>query len=1063
MRKTGHKHNKEHFRIITALLLVILMAFSILPLSAFAFEAGQDNTENTPNSEVQAEPEGQDDETKKSEGKSGNTAGGSNTTNEDKDKSSDAGTTSDGDQPSTGEAGDSNTSFDEDENKDKPASADTTPVDDEQPPADEAGDNNTSTAEGSGSSIKDDEGKTDQLDELEISDNEYIPVGGPEEKAITLFQADANIGDFDSLQQVLDKMYELTKDGSKYNFTIQVNKDIALSEYCQLSFPYGPVILTSSDPANPRTIKANSVNHNTMLGVVNGGDLAIENIIIDGNNEARLLWIESTEGLPASLTINDGTILQNGKVQADDQTKHGGAIYCQGASILTINGGIIRNNEAVEHGGGICYIGTKTLTINGGEITGNKAAPSGSGGGVFLQRNGKISGGSIHDNTAKNGGGIATGTNANLELTGGKISDNTASYAGGGVYLFNNSVVKFLGGQISGNKGKYGGGVTAVYDSHFIMEGTGVISANEAYTGGGIYPWGTTPTCDLISGTIEKNQANFGGGIRLRSPKTKIGGVVIRENIANYGGGIYSSIPDTETLTIDGVQLIKNEALSGGGICLPQGGSLYIKNSHIEGNRAYYGGGVWTNLSMTLEKCSFNSNEAMKSDEPLTPDGKPENNGHGGAIYINTGLAENGEVRVDGCSFTNNTADKSGGAISVDETHGMLRVINNTLFDGNQATGALGHGGAIYSNWHPYGPDYDDGGLGPFDPIPTPDKFYTNIATDKTTEFKNNRAFQTFTPPSTKDKFIELQYKQTSHPGTQYDHPLNNDDVNFLAFYNVIFHKNYETDDPIHDAFLVLERSKFGQDLPAGPEREGYKFLGWNTQSDGKGAAFTADTVVTGHITLYAIWEAKPEPTPEPTPEATPIPDITVTPPSKDTLEVFPPVVFKMLAGGKPATADLFTFRLEALSYKPAPGLGQLLAQQVVMPMPTDSLGGVAELSISGEGTASFGQLTYTCPGDYHYQITEVKGNNPNYAYSQDVYSFTDHVYEENGKLVSSRTVYKNGVQANTQTAYFTNQYLGTVPAQENVLTLPATGSSNGLPLALSLAALGLVLLLKKR
>lgn len=109
------------------------------------------------------------------------------------------------------------------------------------------------------------------------------------------------------------------------------------------------------------------------------------------------------------------------------------------------------------------------------------------------------------------------------------------------------------------------------------MEGDGVISENEAYTGGGFYPWGTTPSCDLISGTIEKNKANFGGGIRLRSPKAKIGGVVIQENVANYGGGIYSSLPEGETLTIDGGKLYKNEALSGGGVCLPQGGTLNLK------------------------------------------------------------------------------------------------------------------------------------------------------------------------------------------------------------------------------------------------------------------------------------------------------------------------------------------------------------------------------------------------------------------------------------------------------------------------------------------------------
>lgn len=78
MRKI--RHGKEHFKIITALLLVILMAFSILPLSAFALDADQNNTEFAPNSEDQAGLKDRDyDTNKKSEDKSGDDASDSNT------------------------------------------------------------------------------------------------------------------------------------------------------------------------------------------------------------------------------------------------------------------------------------------------------------------------------------------------------------------------------------------------------------------------------------------------------------------------------------------------------------------------------------------------------------------------------------------------------------------------------------------------------------------------------------------------------------------------------------------------------------------------------------------------------------------------------------------------------------------------------------------------------------------------------------------------------------------------------------------------------------------------
>ena len=638
-----------------------------------------------------------------------------------------------------------------------------------------------------------------------------------------------------------------------------MNEDIDLTEYSQFGFPYGKVTLKSKDSKNPRTIKANNTDHTMMLGVVNGADLTVENIIIDGNNEKRLFWVESTEGSPANLTINNGSILQNGKVEESDQTKVGGAIYCQRTGNVTINGGIIRNNEARQAGGAIAYIGSGTLTINGGEITGNKVTDkSGFGGGIVLQGKGIINGGKIYRNTANDGGGIATGKNAYLTINGGEIIENTASYAGGGIYLFQNAVVKLAGGKISKNKGKYGGGVTAVYNSNFIMDGKGVISENEAYTGGGFYPWGKTPSCDLKSGTIEKNKANYGGGIRLRSPKAKIGGVVIRKNIANFGGGIYSSLPDNEILTIEGVKLYKNEALSGGGVCLSQGGTLNFKNSVFKGNKAYYGGGIWTSKTMTIEKSTFEGNEAIKSQPEYLPNGKHENNGHGGAIYVDGDLVEKGVVTIDNSTFTNNKADKSGGAISIDETKGLVKIINNTVFEGNQATGELGHGGAIYSNLHSYMPEYNDGSTGPLVQPPTAKDYYYNINTDAITVFKNNKAFRTFTPPSTKDEFDKLLYKSTSHPYTKYDHPLNNDDINLIIFKKVIFHKNYDTEDPIFEAFLVMEKSKLGDDFPASePKRPGYSFKKWNTKSDGMGDEFTRENIIAYDMIVYATYDMK--------------------------------------------------------------------------------------------------------------------------------------------------------------------------------------------------------------
>ncbi|WP_422486743.1 InlB B-repeat-containing protein, partial [Gudongella sp. DL1XJH-153] len=70
----------------------------------------------------------------------------------------------------------------------------------------------------------------------------------------------------------------------------------------------------------------------------------------------------------------------------------------------------------------------------------------------------------------------------------------------------------------------------------------------------------------------------------------------------------------------------------------------------------------------------------------------------------------------------------------------------------------------------------------------------------------------------------------------------------------VTFDENY-TGAPSTYTRTTEENTVLGESMPDDPTRTDYDFLGWNTESDGTGSAFTASTTVTAPITVYAQWD----------------------------------------------------------------------------------------------------------------------------------------------------------------------------------------------------------------
>ena len=93
----------------------------------------------------------------------------------------------------------------------------------------------------------------------------------------------------------------------------------------------------------------------------------------------------------------------------------------------------------------------------------------------------------------------------------------------------------------------------------------------------------------------------------------------------------------------------------------------------------------------------------------------------------------------------------------------------------------------------------------------------------------------------------------------------------------------------------------------------------------------------------------------------------------------------------------------------------------VDMPMPEGSSGNAKSIQFNGEGSASFGEITYALPGTYTYTIEEVVGSATGYTYDTTKYTYTVIVEEKEGELVASATI--NIGAATAEKIVFTNIY----------------------------------------
>ena len=151
-----------------------------------------------------------------------------------------------------------------------------------------------------------------------------------------------------------------------------------------------------------------------------------------------------------------------------------------------------------------------------------------------------------------------------------------------------------------------------------------------------------------------------------------------------------------------------------------------------------------------------------------------------------------------------------------------------------------------------------------------------------------------------------------------------------------------------------------------------------------------------------------------------------VTPATVDTKTSFG--LTKVLEGRDWTDADEFKFELSATSENDAP-----------MPAPATATVTNADLDDKGKAAVDFGEITYNKPGEYTYEVREVKGGAGGITYSENVATFK----------VTVAVKATGGLKADVEKISGEREFKNTYSAKtETPLTLEATKTLSGRPMA---------------
>lgn len=363
------------------------------------------------------------------------------------------------------------------------------------------------------------------------------------------------------------------------------------------------------------------------------------------------------------------------------------------------------NGQLTGFGRGIYAAGQgTTVTMNGGTIEGNRSGQEGAG--IYLVNN------------------------ANFEMNGGTIQNNTAYYSGAGVYAQDYATVQINKGTIQKNKVNIGNsyiypgssGYTSSY-SWYVRGGAGLFARSSATitigkengnnddcliqyntsNGSNVYGIGVgaqRASIVMNSGTIQNNypdvlatgsNSEYGAGIGIYQAKQlKILGGLIQNNgrqgeadstamryMSSQGGGIFVQ-EDASFVTLQGVT---------------------IKNVKINGNKAGYGGGIYSTNYWANNGSDFTYDHKILIQNVVIDSNIARL--HGGGIYTTKSYTYKNTVGLQDVIVTNNRAlglysGSAGGGIYGGFTWAKGLTVKGNSAETNAPINYTSQGGGIY-------------------------------------------------------------------------------------------------------------------------------------------------------------------------------------------------------------------------------------------------------------------------------------------------------------------------------------------------------------------------------